>query len=126
MLVPKYWAEHREVKRVRGRQAVVRRFGWSDESETAAQAHAKSRVEEALAALAAGERPANREPKVPYNGADGVPIREELVETHGDVAITRNAYGARCLNTPDVLFADVDLAETAGFNPFRWIGRAHV
>jgi len=122
MLVPKYWAEHREVKRVRGREAVVRRFGWSDESPEAALAHAKARVAEAFEELEAGGRPARREPKVPYNGADGVPIREEIVETHGDVVITRNGYGARCLNTPDVLFADVDLVEPEGFNPFRWIG----
>ena len=26
----------------------------------------------------------------------------------GATIITRNAYGARCLNTPNVLFADVD------------------
>jgi hypothetical protein len=122
MLVPRYWAEHREEQRARGRKVVVRRFGWSDESEAAALAHARERVNEALAALAAGERLSRFEPKVPYNGADGVPIREEIVETHGDVVITRNAYGARCLNTPDVLFADVDLVDRPGFNPFRWMG----
>lgn len=43
-----------------------------------------------------------------YNGAQGVPIREEVLERHGDTVITRNGYGAKCLNTPDVLFADVD------------------
>ena len=39
-----------------------------------------------------------------------MPIREQIVARHGDVVITRNSYGALCLNTPDVLFADVDLA----------------
>ncbi|PKN24068.1 MAG: hypothetical protein CVU65_12840 [Deltaproteobacteria bacterium HGW-Deltaproteobacteria-22] len=122
MLVPKFWAEHREVKTVRGKKATVRRFGWSDENMNAAQEHARARVEEALAALAAGESLARFEPKVPYNGADGVPIREEIVESHDDVVVTRNSYGALCLNTPDVLFADVDLPVGGGVNFFRWIG----
>jgi len=61
-----------------------------------------------------GEKLIRREPKVPYNGAEGVPIREEIVAEHGETVITRNSYGALCLNTPDVLFADVDFqpAET--------------
>ncbi len=122
MLVPKFWAEHRAVKTVRGREATVRRFGWSDHSPEAALEHARARVEEALAALEAGQKPARFEPKVPYNGADGVPIREEIVETHDDVVVTRNSYGALCMNTPDVLFADVDLPEGGGVNFFRWIG----
>lgn len=48
---------------------------------------------------------------MPYNGAEGVPIREEIVEVHGTTIITRNAYGAGCLNTPDVLFVDLDFEE---------------
>lgn len=39
---------------------------------------------------------------------EGIPIREEVVARHGDIAITRNSYGSLCLNTPNVLFADVD------------------
>ncbi len=31
-----------------------------------------------------------------------------MLERHGEDVITRNAYGARCLNSPDALFADVD------------------
>jgi hypothetical protein len=58
-----------------------------------------------------------REPKVPYNGAVGVPIREEILARYGAAVITRNSHGARCLNTPDILFADVDA--TAGMPP--WI-----
>lgn len=122
MLVPKYWAEHREVKTVRGKKATVRRFGWSDESHASAVAHAQARVAEGFDALEAGLPLARYEPKVPYNGADGVPIREEIVETHDDVVVTRNSYGALCLNTPDVLFADVDLPTKEGVNFFRWIG----
>jgi hypothetical protein len=58
--------------------------------------------------LLAGEKLQRREPKVPYNGAEGVPIREEIVQGQGDLVVTRNAYGALCINVPDVAFVDVD------------------
>lgn len=108
MIVPEYWAEARKQHRHAGKQVTVRRFGWSDESQAAAEAMAESRAVVALAQLTSGQDVPRREPKIPYNGAQGVPIREEVLARHGDVVITRNAYGARCLNTPDVLFADID------------------
>ncbi len=108
MIVPQYWAEASLKKRINGRQATVKRFGWSDISETEAQQHADNRATEAMAELEAGKKIRRRESKVAYNGADGIPIREEIVEQHNDCVITRNSYGALCLNTPDVLFADVD------------------
>ena len=37
----------------------------------------------------------------------------EIVSRHGETVITRNSYGALCLNTPNALFADVDYALTA-------------
>lgn len=111
MIVPQFWAEARAQHRERGRQITIRRFGWSDESEAQAQSMAEQRAAQALQRALAGEKLPRREPKVPYNGAQGVPIREEIVARQGDVIITRNAYGARCLNTPDVLFADVDFDE---------------
>lgn len=111
MIVPQFWAEARAQHRERGRQITIRRFGWSDESEAQAQSLAEQRAAEALQRALAGDKLPRREPKVPYNGAQGVPIREEIVARHDDVVITRNAYGARCLNTPDVLFADVDFDE---------------
>ena len=37
-------------------------------------------------------------------GGIGLPIREEVLARNGDDVITRNSYGARCLNEPDVLF----------------------
>ena len=86
----------------------MRRFGWSATSEAEAQANADARAAEALRRVLAGEELIRREPKVAYNGAEGVPIREEIVAQHGATVITRNGYGALCLNTPDVLFADVD------------------
>jgi len=111
MIVPQYWAEARLQHRDQRRQATVRRFGWSDDSQADAQANAEARAQEALARLVAGETLPRRERKVAYDGAPGVPIREEIVSRHGDTIITRNSYGARCLNTPNVLFADIDFED---------------
>lgn len=110
MIVPQHWAEGRAQHKERGRQVTVRRFGWSDASAEEAQANADARAQEALQRLLAGEKLPRRDPKVAYNGAAGVPIREEVLGRHGSAIITRNGYGARCLNTPDVLFADIDFA----------------
>jgi hypothetical protein len=108
MIVPQYWSEARRQKRTHARQVTVRRWGWSDESQEAADQMAAARADEALARALADPKTLRREPKVPYNGAEGVPIREEIVARHGSAVVTRNSYGARCLNTPEVLFADVD------------------
>lgn len=115
MIVPRYWAEGRARQERRGKagQITVRRFGWSDLSQADAQTLADTRAHQALERLAAGEKLPRRDPKLPYNGALGVPIREEIVAQHGDAIITRNAYGARCLNTPNVLFVDIDFANSA-------------
>ncbi|GHC07570.1 hypothetical protein [Thermomonas carbonis] len=110
MIVPEHWAEAREQARHNDRMVTVRRYGWSDESVHAAQSHAQARAREALDAILAGAALPRRELRTNY-GTAGVPIREQIVARHGDVVITRNSYGALCLNTPDVLFADVDLAE---------------
>lgn len=107
MIVPEYWAEARQQVRRNGRQVTVRRFGWSDDSQDAAQAHAEQRTQAALDAILAGQDLPRRELRSHY-GTHGVPIREQIVERHGDVIVTRNSYGALCLNTPDVLFADMD------------------
>ncbi len=114
MLIPTFWAEAKARHRGQGRQVTVRRFGWSLDSEQDAARSAQQRADEALARILAGETLVRREPKVPYNGAEGVPIREQVLERHGDTVITRNAYGARCLNTPDVFFADIDFEEEPG------------
>lgn len=119
MIVPKFWAEgraHQPRQGKEGKQVTVRRFGWSDTSQADAQAMAEQRANEALDRIRRGEKLARREPKLAYNGAAGVPIREEIVATHGETVITRNLYGAKCLNTPNVLFADIDFepVETGG------------
>lgn len=108
MLIPQFWAEARVQERRPTGQISVRRFGWSDESQEAAQTHAEARAREAFDRIASGAPLRRSEPKVPYNGADGLPIREEIIARHEDMVITRNTYGAWCLNTPNVLFVDVD------------------
>jgi hypothetical protein len=108
MIVPHYWAEGRVQQRHLGKQITVRRFGWSDVGELDAQTMADERAQQAMQRIVSGEKLERHEPKTPYNGAEGVPIREEIISEHGDAVITRNAYGARCLNTPNVFFADID------------------
>jgi hypothetical protein len=113
MIVPEFWAEGRVSEQfgrghVSGRYSLtVRRFGWSDSSLAQAQAMADARARAAFDRILAGESLAKRDPRVPYD-AEGLPIREPIVERDGDVVITRNSYGARCLNSPNVLFADID------------------
>ncbi len=108
MIVPEFWAESRRQHRSASKQVTVRRFGWSDDSQAAAQRHADQRAEEALWQALRDPSIRRRDPKVPYNGADGLPIREEVITRHPRYVITRNSYGALCINTPDVLFADID------------------
>ncbi|QNA91191.1 hypothetical protein G4G28_22930 [Massilia sp. Dwa41.01b] len=114
MIVPDYWAEASAHYRRKGKQVTIRRFGWSDASLADAQRNAQARVAEALARAVSGEPLPRRERKVPYNGGNGLPIREEVVERFGETVITRNSYGARCLNTPGVLFADIDFSDAPG------------
>lgn len=113
MIVPEYWAEAKRQIVQDNRRLTIRRFGWSDDSEADAQQHAQDRLDEAIGNVTAGEPTLLREPKIAYNGADGLPIREEIISRHGDTVITRNGYGALCLNTPNVLFADVDAPPTS-------------
>lgn len=109
MIVPEFWAEAKNTCKINERTVTVKRFGWSDVDQQAAQLLADTRVEQALADLRGGKKIDLREIKSAYNGADGVPIREEIISREGDAVITRNGYGARCLNVPDILFGDIDL-----------------
>ncbi len=115
MIVPQYWAEARIKKRINGRPVTIKRFGWSDDSESDAQLSADHRAKEAMSRVESGQTVNRFEPKIPYNGAEGVPIREEVVRRSRDAVITRNSYGALCINTPNVLFADVDFEKEPGF-----------
>lgn len=109
MIIPTHWAEHRVQERRVGQQVTVRRMGWSSASLSDAQAMAEQRAQAAMAQIFSGQPLPRREPRTGYHGAHGLPIREQIVEQHGATVITRNAYGARCLNTPNVLFADIDV-----------------
>lgn len=115
MIVPRYWAEAKEKTVVNGKQITVKRFGWSDISEAEASDHARARVKEAIGRAEKGQKVRKVDHKVSYNGAEGLPIREEVIERYNDSVLTRNSYGALCLNTPDVLFADIDFATEPGF-----------
>ena len=107
MLIPHYWAEGR-IHRVADRKSItVRRHGWSNDSQADAQRHADQRTEEAFLRIVDGQPLARREMKLAY-GNEGLPIREEVVAREHDTVLTRNSYGALCLNTPNVVFADVD------------------
>jgi len=114
MIVPEYWAEARIQRRFPDRQVTVRRFGWSDASQQDAEQHARQRVAEAFNRIINGEALPRYEKKVRYNGSDGLPIREEVVDRVGQSVVTRNSYGARCLNSPDVFFADLDFPDPSG------------
>lgn len=109
MIVPQFWAEAKTTTRHDGSQLTIKRFGWSDESEADAEARARQRVDEAIRRIQSGEKIRRVDHKLPYNGAEGLPIREEVIDRHGDSVISRNSYGALCLNTPNVLFTDVDV-----------------
>jgi hypothetical protein len=108
MIVADYWAEARLQGRRGNKRVTVRRYGWSDVSQDDAQQVADARAAEALEQWQRGDLVESREPKRAYNGATGTPIREEIIARHDDTVITRNSYGAHCLNSPDVLFVDVD------------------
>ncbi len=110
MIIPQYWAEAVLEAEINGRTVRVQRWGWSETSEVEAAQHARQRAEDALERIRRGERGVRRrEPCREYGNGEGLPIREEIVERHGSVVLTRNGYGALCLNTADVLFADVDI-----------------
>jgi hypothetical protein len=111
MIVPEYWAEAKERVVVNNKARTYKRFGWSDVSSDDALDNARERVAEAAAQARRGESVRLVDHKLAYNGAEGLPIREEIIERHGDAVVTRNSYGALCLNTPDVLFADVDVPQ---------------
>jgi hypothetical protein len=127
MLVPQFWAESTVRVPVGERQETVRRFGWSDVSQDEAQERADERAHEAARRIQFGETLEPWEPRQAYN-AEGVPIREEIISRHGETIVTRNVYGSLCLNTPRVLFADIDDASslaitlTAAAAVF-WVGR---
>lgn len=112
MIIPTYWSSAKKTifytveksGKILRRRKTFFRFGWSSTSQKGADFLAEQRLQKAIA----DDSPIRRETKVAYNGAEGLPIREEIVASRGDAVVTRNSYGALCLNTPDVLILDVD------------------
>ncbi|WP_105201486.1 hypothetical protein [Pseudoalteromonas sp. T1lg10] len=121
MIVPKYWSESQAKTRANNRQYTIKRFGWSDISEEDAKQHAGQRLDDALKTLSEQGDVRRIDHKISYNGAEGIPIREEVVSKHQDVVISRNSYGALCLNTPDVMFADIDLDSAPSTRLVTWV-----
>lgn len=115
MIVPNFWAEAKARNRSPRRQVTVRRYGWSMTDEDDAREMAEERAAEALERILAGDTIPKAELKRAYNGSDGVPIREEVLSRHGEEVITRNVYGAHCLNSPRALFADLDFGSRVSF-----------
>jgi hypothetical protein len=112
MIIPDFWGEHKETRKIAAKnQVTISRFGWSETSQADAKDHAEKRVEEAFKKLSDGQDVERRELRVSYNGSEGVPIREEVIQYHDDAVLSRNIYGSLCLNTPDVAFADIDFGE---------------
>ena len=112
MLVARYWASARaEGVRSNGRRTGLQRYGWSNESLADAQRTAQERADAAMARRLAGETVPHRERSMPYNAGEGVPIREEIIAELDVGVLTRNSYGAVCLNTVQALFVDVDFRD---------------
>lgn len=116
MQIPRYWAQTR-LRHDAGLRhgATVQRWGWSNDSQANAQAHARQRAQAALDNLLAAPQQRHldssfrRMERLGDYGINGeTPIREEILEQRGDTVLTRNSYGAHCLNTPHVAIADID------------------
>lgn len=102
MRIPRFWA--------RATSDGFEAPGWSFTSLDEARRVAADRAK-VLAAVLTGKK----EPEGRYLYGDR-PVREPVIETIGDSSapealITRNSYGALCLNTENVAFVDVDDAD---------------
>ena len=128
MLIPKYWAQHKqrfeslETSSNPSKQATMKRYGWSDISQMEALSHAKSRVDDAHHRWLAGEDIVRRERREEYNEGNSIPIREQIVSKHSfpenessnnsaavtKLIVTRNSYGAQVANVDNIAIIDVD------------------
>lgn len=121
MHFPQYWARGS----AKAGRLSTSATGWSDKSVVEACDVARARAERVLLALAAGK------PLDHYAYGERDPLREEIVEQHGqsgrsgEVVITRNRYGSLVLNSADVMFVDIDEPKKRkkGFLGFLFGGR---
>jgi hypothetical protein len=89
-------------------------WGWSDQSEAEAKI---AGIERARKAFLAQSKRGYRSRAHEYDQYLDLPLREEVIERLHDATgeyavITRNNYGARILNTAEVMFADIDFQDT--------------
>lgn len=99
MKIPQFWA--------RASRDGFEAPGWSFSSLAEAKKVAEQRVA-LLVEVLTGKR-ARLEGKYLYGDR---PVREPVVEELGpEAVVTRNSYGALCLNTQDVAFVDVDVKD---------------
>ena len=128
MLIPKHWAQYkqrfelRETANKPSKQATIKRYGWSDISQSEALSHAKARVNDAHKHWLAGEDILRRERREEYNASNGIPIREQIISEHSfpegglpnnsaaatQLIVTRNSYGAQVANVNNIAIIDVD------------------
>jgi len=108
MKLYKYWAEGSAPAREGNRRFDVQCYGGSNVSVEDALRAANERASRIAQRIAVGGLPD------PYGYSHGRPMREEIIEEfapEGQVvaALSRNSYGSVVLNTPHVMFADIDL-----------------
>ncbi len=106
MNIYRYWAKASKTEPIDGKQRKFACFGGSNISESDARRDANERLRKLIMRVRSGQQPDR------YAYTDR-PLREEIVEElqqHNEVVaiLTRNIYGAVVLNTPNVLFADID------------------
>lgn len=116
MRIPKHWRfAERAATGSDGIERQLKIWGWSFDGIEDASRAAAERLERVVGRLVRGE------PLGQYEYLD-VPLREEVLDVfrasgEESAVITRNRYGAKVLNTADVLFADIDFLppKPAGF-----------
>jgi len=126
MLIPKYWAQYKQrfasspTTDQPSKQATIKRYGWSDISQSDALNHAKARVSEAYGRWLVGEDVLRRERREEYNASNGIPIREQIISQQflpssaqenvapTQLVVTRNSYGAQVANVDNIAIIDVD------------------
>lgn len=134
MKIARYWAiERLESRTPKGKPVLLGVWEWSESSLQEARERARASVRR-LARRVEANGFDWREHSRTY-GYEDKPPREEIVEeirdANGEISatITRNAYGALVLNTPRLMFIDVDAAQpsclTSLLNSFlRFMGRS--
>lgn len=129
MQIPQYWAQARLRHQTGIRHgATVQRWGWSDISPSDAQTHAQERARQALDDVLKAPRSRHLDPHFErmertgeYGLGGATPIREEVLERRGDTVMTRNSYGAHCLNTEQIAIADIDYPAEKRPPRFPWL-----